>query len=971
MDNCLSIYYQNCRGIRTKLHTVYINILSHKYDIIILTETWLHPSILDNEFIDKRYCVYRCDRDRVSTGRRDGGGVLVAVLRELCAVPSLPPPATVACPPPMPVVDHMTVQLRGRNGVITLISAVYIPPNQHINVYSSYLEYVKQLIYYSNAQRFCLVGDYNLPTLDWHCDGSGLQPLLTNKSSAIDKEVITFSARMNCIQLNSLRNNNNKILDLCFTNITECRMLPSPVSLVPLDDHHPSFYILSPFYYNIRCIPTKTQSQYCFKNADYTFINGELSKIDWGNSFKNKTAESAMNTFYEIIYGLIRKHVPTKILKSSHFPPWFTSSLIHIYKNKDRAWIKWKKYSNISDYEIFSLYRKRFKRESHDCYKKYLNRVESGIEDNVKYFWTFISNRKNADDIPSTVFYNDKFTDNPKEACNLFSKYFQSVFEPSLVPDSFNIDDIDININPCNSNDLIINNVTFTRGQVLKELQGLDISKGAGTDHIPAVFLKHTANTLHTPLHFLFNKCIHEGICPNVFKSARIVPVYKGGRRENVTNYRPISILPAMSKLFEKLIHNDIYPSIHHTIIPQQHGFVQRRSTTTNLIDYTTYLFETIDNNKQTDSIYTDFQKAFDRVDHKLLLEKIAFNGIRGNLWRWLKSYVSNRTQRVAINGYESDVVAVTSGVPQGSILGPLLFNLFINDISSCFKFCKILLYADDLKIYHIIHSPTDHLLIQKDLDRFSSYCKANKLSLNLNKCKSVTFSRKRNVSMFQYSLCDSVLETVQSIKDLGVTLDAKLILDTHIDNVVNKAYKMYGFIMRSTVNFQRPSTYLYLYKCLIRPQLEYAVTVWNPHFNIYVNKIEMVQKKFLRRLQYKFFHNRLTYSQLLNKYKLIDLKSRRTQLEIMFLYDLVHNRYDCSSLTNILCYRVPRRTQYRSSRKLELFAINSSRTIAGTRSPLNRIVKKYNVEFNNIDMFATRPLAFKKMITETLSIVS
>jgi hypothetical protein len=190
-------------------------------------------------------------------------------------------------------------------------------------------------------------------------------------------------------------------------------------------------------------------------------------------------------------------------------------------------------------------------------------------------------------------------------------------------------------------------------------------------------------------------------------------------------------------------VHNIIYPLLHNIIIPQQHGFVKRRSTTTNLLLYTSYIFEGIDNNKQIDSVYTDFRKAFDRVDHQILLEKIAFNGIRGNLWRWLKSYITNRTQKVVINGHESDYVPISSGVPQGSILGPLLFILFINDIQNCFQFCDFLLYADDLKIFHVINSSDDQIKFQADLDRFSDYCDVNKLSLSINKCKSITFTKK------------------------------------------------------------------------------------------------------------------------------------------------------------------------------------------------------------------------------------
>lgn len=185
--------------------------------------------------------------------------------------------------------------------------------------------------------------------------------------------------------------------------------------------------------------------------------------------------------------------------------------------------------------------------------------------------------------------------------------------------------------------------------------------------------------------------------------------------------------------------------------------------------------------------------------------------------------------------------------------MGPLLFIIFINDISNCFQYCKFLLYADDLKIYHTINCADDHAKIQSDLDRFSTYCQRNKLSLALNKCKVIRFTKKKVISNYKYTLCGTDLNSTEIIKDLGVTLDSKLHLDTHIDNIINKAFKMYGFVMRTCLAFTQLSTFLYIYKCLVRSQLEYAVSVWNPFYQKYIDALESVQKKYLRRLSYKF----------------------------------------------------------------------------------------------------------------------
>lgn len=954
----LSVFYQNCRGLRTKLNTLYMNVLSHNYDIIILTETWLHENISDSEFMDARYRVFRCDRDRARSGRCDGGGVLVAVRRELGA--TLRARTAAMSSAHSPLVDHILIELRSRT-YCCVISAVYIPPNLNSDIYLTHFDSLFDELQSADVNDFVIIGDYNLPSIEWRDCGTHLEPVSSTNDCITNKQLINLMSFLNGRQINRCRNARNRVLDLFITNIREATTAPSLLPLVLPDDHHPPFYGLLPTNKYSSKLAAQPKTQFHYNRANFDNINRDILEIDW-STFLGAEAETAVSLFYEKIYNIIKNHVPCRNKKPSHYPVWFTTPLIHIFKNKNNAWIKWKKYKNVSDYEVFALYRTRFKVESKKCYQNYINLVESSIHDNVNYFWTYINNMKSRADIPSSMSYKNVTADDPRDVCQLFSKFFESVFELNCVPANYDIDNIPNNNHTLELN---LNHIEISRESVLKELRTLDISKGPGVDNIPPVFFRSTAQTIYIPIHYLFELCLQQGVFPNIWKSARIVPVFKGGNKSSVEDYRPISILSALSKLFERLVQKSIYPSIHNNIIEQQHGFVKRRSTTTNLLVYATYLFEGIDSNKQIDSVYTDFRKAFDRVDHKLLLDKLAYNGIRGDLWRWFKSYITNRTQKVIINGFESDLVTISSGVPQGSILGPMLFILFINDISHCFKFCNYLLYADDLKIYHVIDNPSDCVKFQSDLDRFSLYCIENKLSLSINKCKSIKFSKKKQTIKYIYQINNIQLETVDLIRDLGITLDTKLQLNTHVDNIINKSFKMYGFVMRSSAKFTRPSTFVCLYKALIRSQLEYAVPIWNPLYTKYVEAIERVQRKFLKSVHHKCFHSRLPYEQLLIKYRLLKLDQRRVQLEAMMLYDLCHNRYDCIPLVNKLCYRIPTRTH--SRKPCRLFATTCCRTNAGKRSPMYRLVESYNKTFNTIDIAATRPSIFKKNILDIL----
>lgn len=982
MDKVITIYYQNCRGLRSKLHMLYMNVLQYEYDIIVFTETWLHNEIFDSEIIDNRYQLYRCDRDRVASGRGDGGGVLIAVRHGLstCAGGmSVRPlgcgsltgfgPAHSPLTAPNAIIDHITLEIHIETQKY-IVGAVYIPPNLCADIYNGYFDYMQEILQDRSCCNFCIVGDFNLPGIEWVNKGKFMEPNTFLNCNQSCRYLLNFLSFLSCYQINSYKNKKNKILDLFLTNIDDCSTAPVALPLVPFDEYHPPFCVkllslskcgLS----NIIC--HKPFSCYNYKNADYEIINRLISETNWDELLNKKSSEVAANIFYETIFSIIRKHVPSKVIKSNSYPIWFNTSLIHIFKNKNRAWIKWKKYNNVSDYQTFSIFRERFKVESDLRYKAYINLVECSIKKNVKYFWTYVASRRPRDSIPNTVAYKNKLVSDPLSICNMFSEFFLSVFVPSDLTVNFRIEDLDSMCNDNNNSDNNICDIVLTGHDIKKQLNNLDTTKGPGTDNLPAIFLKNTAETIYKPLHILFNRCLSEGIFPNVWKAARIVPVYKGGPKQNVENYRPISILPTVSKIFERLVHRAIYPSLHNIIIPQQHGFVQRRSTVTNLLIYTNYLFDNMDSNKQTDSIYTDFQKAFDRVDHKRLLEKIAFNGIRGNLLRWFKSYITNRTQKIVIKGYESETVRISSGVPQGSILGPLLFILYINDISNCFKFCNFLLYADDLKIYHKIECTLDIESFQGDLDRFTTYCTENKLSLSLNKCKKVTFTKKKSYFGHSYELCGVKLDTVDTIRDLGVTLDSKLHLDTHVESIINKAFRSYGFVMRSSVEFKMPSSFLILYKSLIRSQLEYAVPIWNPYYKKYTLNIERVQKKFLRCVNYRCKGYKIKYDQLLEKYNLLDLHSRRQQLECMTLYDLCNNRYDCSDIVNSISYKVPNRVHMRSSRIHHLFATNKCHTNAGKRSPLFRLKNSFNNTFNEIDIHGTRVGTFKKLIINKL----
>lgn len=249
----------------------------------------------------------------------------------------------------------------------------------------------------------------------------------------------------------------------------------------------------------------------------------------------------------------------------------------------------------------------------------------------------------------------------------------------------------------------------------------LDVNKGAGPDEIPPSLLKSCCSSFVEPLYILFNWSLACGIFPFVWKRGIVVPIYKDGNKNDVVNYRPITILNTIAKIFESIIHDDVYRQVDSLIIESQHGFVRGKSVLTNLSIYSDFVLNNFEKGLQVDVVYTDFAKAFDKVDHGILLAKLEALGFSPNLITWIESYLKDRTLSVRIKHDYSNIFSATSGVPQGSNLGPLFFVLFINDINFIFKFCKYSLFADDLKLFIAISNECDYMQLQYDLNQLLS----------------------------------------------------------------------------------------------------------------------------------------------------------------------------------------------------------------------------------------------------------
>jgi Reverse transcriptase (RNA-dependent DNA polymerase) len=341
--------------------------------------------------------------------------------------------------------------------------------------------------------------------------------------------------------------------------------------------------------------------------------------------------------------------------------------------------------------------------------------------------------------------------------------------------------------------------------------------------------------------------------------------------------------------------------------------------------------------------VYTDFSKAFDKVRHCLLLLKFATSPIEPARCDLLRSYLSGRTQCIRIGNCVSSEVKVTSGVPQGSHLGPLCFIWFMNDISLIFKYVRVLFYADDMKLFLPVSSSHDCLKIQSNLDRLAQWCDDNALPLNVSKCKIMSFTRSFSPVRFSYTIGSSTLERVVSITDLGVILDSKLSFRNHIDATIAKGLAMLGFIKRLSSEFRDPYTLKALYVSLVRSRLEYACCVWQPFYSVHIARLERIQEKFvkyaLRRLGWDANSDLPPYRSRCALINLDTLQTRREIARILFVFDILSGKVSSPPLLAEVGLRVP---SYHTRRR-KFFQIDYHRTNYGTFEPINAALHSFN----------------------------
>ena len=676
------------------------------------------------------------------------------------------------------------------------------------------------------------------------------------------------------------------------------------------------------------------------------------------NNFSS--VNEALSHFYDIIFAVIKDSVPVVTINTHKFPHWYSRTLINTIREKEHAHKRYTKHgrdTNSEAYRTFSRLRTEVKSMQKLCYMEFVQDVGENIKHNPKRFWSFVKSQKSSRILPKVMNYRGVDQSTLKDILYAFSKYFESVF---LIDDGTNLPF-------CNMIDVPQFKLpTITPTLMKNEILALDAHSSNGYDNVSAMFVIKCADQLSFPLSTIFNMSVKRGEFPSLLKRNNVIPIFKRkGGKTCVESYRPISIQPLICKLFERIVNKALRKHLTGLICDQQHGFSPSKSTVTNLLVHNERITQALDNSLQMHTVYTDFQKAFDQVSHRHLLLKLREQfGIAGIDLDWFKSYLSDRYQRVVLYGAESDWVPVTSGVPQGSVLGPSLFIMYINDLPSQLQSSECLMFADDAKISKVISSVTDCISLQNDLNLLFAWCCKWRLSLNLNKCFHMNFSLKRSRNItFNYFINDVIIETVKDIKDLGVFYTYNMNFNLHITEIVKKSFCMLGFVRRVMKPFSDPKVLLTLYNSYIRSRLDYCSPVWSPSAQNLIDKIERVQKRFVKFVSFQsgVRYDNFSYMDLCNRFKLTSLEARRNVSDLTFFNKLLTNKVNCPFLLSNVYFSVP----VCNTRNLSLFhTIKKGRIKVRKTSYLPRTTILASSIPIDTDFFDANNVLFRKSVS-------
>ena len=553
----------------------------------------------------------------------------------------------------------------------------------------------------------------------------------------------------------------------------------------------------------------------------------------------------------------------------------------------------------------------------------------ANIKTKPRCFYSYIRSKKKVKDHIEYLMKTDGTkTSSYAEAAEVLADFFSGVY---IKEDVTNIPEFPTRCG------VHINSLSITEEDLLQKLSTLNTGKAMGPDKIHTWILKEGRQGLCKPLTMLFNLSLNSGNLPIEWKQALVTPIFKKGSRFDPNNYRPVSLTSQVCKVLEYFVSAFITKHLtqNSLVSQQQHGFTSRKSCLTNLLTALNDWTSSLDNGVGTDVIYLDFQKAFDTVPHCRLLRKLEAYGIKGSLLLWINNFLVNRSQQVVLKGSTSKSFPVSSGVPQGSVMGPLLFLIYVNDIPEQVG-CSISMFADDTKIYTTVKDITDSYRLQADLNSLVKWARDWLLRFNVSKCKHMSIGTKpvTSYSIVDISNVSHSLSTTDCEKDLGVWISSTMQPSTQCQKAYSKAMQSLAIIKR-TFKFVSKESFNILYKTYIRPHIEFCVQAWNPYYAKDIDLLEKIQHRATKLVPDLC---KLPYEERLKQLHLYSLYCRRQRGDLIETFKILKNFLNVDS-SNFFTLSS---TTFTRGHDFKLFK-SRSKLLVRSNFFTNRIINQWN----------------------------
>jgi hypothetical protein len=832
--------------LRNKASELQILLAELSPDVILGCETWLSPGEQDLAF-PPSFTVFRSDRPT------HGGGVLIAVRQELAAFPVLLSPSDIEC---------CACVIPRRQGYLGFVSCYRLPSAQ-LSTLTTALQDSRLPL-----GRLFIAGDFNLPSLTW--DSSAHLPASPDTSSVQD-----FMASFSLDQFVLSPTRGSHFLDLLFSNIDpaliSCSVCPG------LSDHKAVFAVVTLRCPHVRPPPHLTT---LFSHADLASITSCLSAAlpDFLAMPNSVPVDTHWLVFRDLLLKTFRDHTPTKLVQPPSDHPWLTNSCRRLLRRIRRKYRTMKLYGghHVADYALLVSQTKDTLTEARNSF---FSNLASAFLTDPRKFWRYAKGVSKSDQLPSALLSPTGFETDPTVKAHLLNSHFQSVFTvpssgqlppfPSRTPSTMPL-------------------VSLTEQGIQACITRLKPRAAAGPDGISPFMLQSAAEICSLFLLRIFKLSLSTGSLPADWKLATVIPVPKSGDKSLPANHRPISLTSIPCKILEHILCSCIHSHLSscNLLSPAQFGFRKGASCELLHLNLQHFVTNTLDHGGQVDLVSLDLAKAFDTVDHRLLLHKLSAYGLSTEVLSWIASFLQGRSQRVSVNKCFSSPVDVLSGVPQGSSLAPLLFLLFVNDLPDLLS-SHVLLYADDTTLAREISTNDDPPFLQQDIDILLHWCSIWSLCVNPSKSAVLTITRRHqeHVMYYPYTAGSESLPRVTVLPSLGLHLDSRWSWASHLRQMITRADRILRFTSHA-LKLTTVQCRLAAYRALVLPILDYCSGVWDPYTASGVSELESVQRRAVRRILRDFGRD-VCITEATQNLNLVPLALRRRDHRLCLLHHI------------------------------------------------------------------------------------